>query len=1059
MDEWTRVNGKAALGSWDIEYFKTAVVRTPLAFAYDLSPTEHAGLELQELCPATALIDKALAALDDPRISLAMLHAAEGLNSRLGRLRDPSTVLAERVSLAFSVYKYLARAVRRSTPFGLMAGIATASVAGECSNLHPLIDDSVYTRIDGRVLEKISGFCETTILAASDSELGMTLVRLNPTIVLLRGVYRYTYVDRSTENFALSTRSLTKSATRLLQSSNISVHFVPVSELVSSLLASGEFTSDAAYEFARGCIRDQILTTELRPSISGGALRSLLSCIERFPSLREVRSCVGELESITRRTTSIANFRSLYERVYEVAHERASDAGLAQKEKNLLYVELLRASSGLQVGRSVAAEVTQDLRKLLPLMWHENLEAKSLALAIEEKFGAGRWVPILRVCDPDAGVQVGPKRNRKSPLIEGLGVVKAEQSEKVTWTSLDEMLLRIISSSTPGNEEVELTEADVHSIGRNARTPELAIGDTYSLILNVLDSGPDVRCHFAGLFGPSSARILGRFTEGSVSIKTVCESMDRREAELAGQLTAEVMFGSDPILLNIASRESIRLHEIVCGSYLPSGRAEGHLELDDLLVSSEFGRISLFSKKLEAAILPRLSTAHYSGGYSSPIYRMLHLISSQAGEFSLKFFGNPVANSLSYIPRIRFGSLILGLRSWRIESWERDMLNGDKAFCQLHAAVLELRERRGFPRLVSVAEADNVLDFDLDDSASALAFGIYVWQSKADRVTESLWLPSEGGRDRHYANEVVIPVSIRHPGREWIAGGSPIEGATVSADGCSTAELLGDWISMELDIGISEIDGFLVEEWMPAVKARFKDHGSATWFFVRYSREGRSHLRLRVKDAFSGWLIALVNLWVRRGVIDDARVTCYVPEYERYGGLQGMEACHAIFHESSMLSMLFLQSGSLADGQEDERWIFALRLLFLRLKLCFGRLEDAISFCRAQGDALLSSLQVEVKSKSAVSAGYRKQENFIESAGSIDMVSIIDKDVIDDCAKRFELLQRKSDSKKIPGIVASLIHMDCNRLFPSYARENEMMLYRYAERAIRSRLARGLPLL
>ena len=119
------------------------------------------------------------------------------------------------------------------------------------------------------------------------------------------------------------------------------------------------------------------------------------------------------------------------------------------------------------------------------------------------------------------------------------------------------------------------------------------------------------------------------------------------------------------------------------------------------------GKIELFSKSLHKKVFPLLSNAHnYSFG--TPVYRFLcdYQYAYNKTIFPLKL--DKLLSVMKYIPRIRYGNVILHMRSWILES---HTVFGDKksktenAYMNIENWVI----KHSIPNTIILKEEDNTL--------------------------------------------------------------------------------------------------------------------------------------------------------------------------------------------------------------------------------------------------------------------------------------------------------------------------------------------------------------
>src|SRR5262249_20222593 len=130
--------------------------------------------------------------------------------------------------------------------------------------------------------------------------------------------------------------------------------------------------------------------------------------------------------------------------------------------------------------------------------------------------------------------------------------------------------------------------------------------------------------------------------------------------------------------------------------------------------------------------------------------------------------------------------------------------------------------------------------------------------------------------------------------------------------------------------GPSLADALLQQEIGPLVRGAGHSGQIDAWFFVRYA-DPEWHLRLRLhgpsETLHAEVLPALQSVAKRllaQGRLRRLQFDTYVPEYERYGGEEGLRLAERIFHidSESVLDLLALLPPG--DAGLDARWRLAL---------------------------------------------------------------------------------------------------------------------------------------
>jgi thiopeptide-type bacteriocin biosynthesis protein len=157
----------------------------------------------------------------------------------------------------------------------------------------------------------------------------------------------------------------------------------------------------------------------------------------------------------------------------------------------------------------------------------------------------------------------------------------------------------------------------------------------------------------------------------------------------------------------------------------------------------------------------------------------------------------------------------------------------------------------------------------------------------------------------------------------------------------------------------------------------------------------------------------------------------------RYGGPDGIELSENVFHEDSEAVVQLLEWIGGAESA-DLRWRLALKGLDLLLEDAGFDLEMKYALATRIADGFAREFRAEGELKRLVLSKQRERRREIEELLRSDG---------DDRAGRL--------SVSLADIAGSLMHMHANRVLRSVPRAQEMLIYRFLDRAYDSALARA----
>jgi hypothetical protein len=131
-------------------------------------------------------------------------------------------------------------------------------------------------------------------------------------------------------------------------------------------------------------------------------------------------------------------------------------------------------------------------------------------------------------------------------------------------------------------------------------------------------------------------------------------------------------------------------------------------------------------------------------------------------------------------------------------------------------------------------------------------------------------------------------------------------------------------------------------------------------------------------------------------------------------------------------------------------------MLWNTLEDAVPSLQDRRSLSKWMFESYRAEIPTPNKIPAAASANFRRDRKIIDS---IVFEGALASAFDDRREMRVTLISKIRDvlpEQRFINASTSVIHMDCNRLFPLHARMNEMMLYEYASRTMASLAARNI---
>jgi len=1059
------------------------VFRTPLLPADELERWS-AGLEAPSAAGDEQL-EQALAAdrrrlrrrlqalIERPEIGEALFVASPSLVEGLAAWRqDPESKKGRRAEEALVRYFY--RMATRPTPFGLFSGCSLGELDGESRvELAPRRAYRRHTRLDMDYLFTLA------------HDLGRQpevrrLLRFRPSSSLYRAAGRLRYAEARLSGRVRSHHLVAVETADYLEATlDRARGGATIAELAQALVdddPDGEIRFDEAEEFVGELIDSQLLVSDLEPLVTGPEpIHELIDQLQAQPETRPAAAVMAavrdDLEALDAGGLGAAPAR------YEAVAQRLEQLPAKVELPLLFQVDMVKPAIRASLGDEVIEELGRGLALLHRLLGR--LREDSLARFRQDfqaRYEDGRAVPLVEVLDEEVGIGFGRSGQigaEAAPLLEGLAFPPrpTEELPRMPWAGREHLLMtRLEELLARGETTLELREKDLAALDDEPRPP---LPDAFQVMAAVaaesaeaLAAG-DFKLLLRGAYGPSGARLLGRFCHADGELHRRVEEHLRAEEKLAPEaIFAEIVHLPEGRIGNILSRPVLRDYEIpfLGRSGAP---AERQIPITDLLVSVAGDAVVLYSKSLGRQVIPRLTSAHNFSNRSLGLYRFLCTLQSQKVREGLSWYWGPF-ESLSFLPRVTSGRLVLARARWRVEGEEIKKL-AKAAGAARFRAVQAWRERRRLPRRVMLVDGDNELLVDLDNVLSIDAFLALVRRRGQLTLCEpfpaggDLWFEGPEGRFHH---ELLIPFVARRPPSPRPRRPPPSTGRVRRAFPPGS-----EWLYAKLYTGSSTADRLLREVVAPVVRRALASGAAERWFFIRYG-DPHWHLRLRLHGAPERLqrevlpaLEAALRPRLDDGQLWRVQLDTYEREIERYGGDEGIEVAERFFHADSEAVLAIVEQ---LEGDEGAtaRWQLTLRGIDLLL--------DDLGLSGEGKLDVLERMQRAYALEFGVEGGFRKQlggrlrqlrdaiESVLDPAPSADHPLAPGFAALAGRSRALlpvvaELRRREAAGRLIQplaDLAPSFVHMFTNRLLRSDGRAHELVLYDFLYRVYRSRLAR-----
>ncbi|MBF4472437.1 lantibiotic dehydratase family protein [Flavobacterium sp. HJJ] len=668
-------------------------------------------------------------------------------------VNDEVTDLKKIEKLKISFLKYFSRMSSRCTPFGLFAGCAMGKF-GEYSeiSLNDAKNNNRHTRLDMNYLVALSqDFVKNNILQEQ--------IKFFPNSSLYKMGKQFRYVEyRYVEGIREHEIIAIENSIYLEKVLKASVNGILKHDIVQ-LLIDEENSKEAVLDFVEELIENQVLISELEPSVSGpeflDQIKKVLYKVQGIDFEKKILKDVEyKLSIIDQKVGSdVEKYMEIGENLkkietqFDIKYLFQTDV-ILKPESNVLDKTIINS---IKKGLSIFNKLT-----LVP----KNDNLSTFKNAFNERYEESE-ISLSKALDVEIGI--GYKQNQEgldiNPLIDDLIFPSTENknmAREIKWSQTYSFFQKkLIDSFINGDYIITITENDFEFLSEDWKD----LPDTISTIVEIVKIKGQRKIVISGAGGSSSANLLGRFCHGDLALKKFTERIVDLEKKMnSDKILAEINHLPESRVGNILMRPNLRDFEI---PYLANSTLvrEKQLEIEDLLISVKNQKIILRSNRHNMEVIPRLSNAHNYSGNSLPIYHFLSDMQNQNKRASIGFDLGPFANEYSFIPRIEYCDLILSEATWNINKEEIKSFFGYEDSDLLFNISL-WRNKNKIPQKVLLVDSDNELLINLENVISIKMFLNTVKNRNVFKIKEFLFTddgivrgtdPSE-----YYTNQIVV---------------------------------------------------------------------------------------------------------------------------------------------------------------------------------------------------------------------------------------------------------------------------------------------------------------
>ncbi|UCS92398.1 lantibiotic dehydratase [Echinicola marina] len=1000
---------------------------------------------------------------EEPINQQALNIASPGLLNVIIKAKEKQLGEKEMNKLIITLTKYFLRITSRETPFGFFAGCSTGKFSDHSNfTVSNKIDHSIATRPDMHFMcQLFKQIMESEHIRSS------TNYRLNTSLFSLGKNYRYieSKFNGSSKKFEISEVPKSEIIDKVIDQSKKEISYIKLINSVKEL--EPNLGNEEIEFFIDELIENQIIIPTIEPTVSGSfyldfLLEKLTEIQEQNKETVKLYNLLSEIKkNFGQRSLNDFNFTKLLDKVSEIE-------GLNFKidPKMFVQVDLYISNKSNLIDDSIQANVKDGFYALSKL-W-TSFQNKNLTKFIEDfvsRYGEEE-VCLLEALDPEYGIGYGHNIN-----IEDLGeytgqipfFISNKNGELFNWNPTFDLMLRKLIEATSNKEyEIKLTSADLKELKSN---DELFDFSTLSAVSNIFNENGISKVHVSSIWGPSAAKILGRFANDNNAIKKTIETINEKENGLVSEdwIFAEIVHLPGSRVGNILLRPDITQYEI---PYLTnsSKKEDNQIVPNDIYISISGNKVVLRSKKLNKFIIPKLTNAHNYQNTTLPIYHFLCDMSAHNWIQGIQFNWGPLESTYKFLPRVTYKGAIISLAKWHFSSNElKNALTNQNL-----EEFAKWKKKYSLPSLVTMDEGDNKLLIDFDNklirnilveslkNKSKIQLTEFIHDSKNAIVRDT--------SGQGFASQFVF--TLTNNSDVYLP---QINKDYSSINGVKRNFNIGDeWIFYKFYCGPNFSDSILIEFISPLINQLKQNNFMKKWFFIRYFDEKGYHLRIRIEPSDKSYFSIINNIVNEIGeklindrLISDYNLSVYRRELERYGS-KYINLVESLFYFESDLILAILAKLDF-ETLEQKKWNFATMLLNQILENFKCNIEEKHMILLNLSDNFgkeFGKNKFTIKKLNKLYRNIRNDLNSVLKSNQFDDKELeIIKLAIDNYSNRSlvtiqSMVSISSNRNELTNLLYSFLHMAMNRIFKNSQRKYEMVIYDVLNQFYKSELAK-----
>ncbi len=922
--------------------------------------------------------------------------------------------------------KYYLRTANRPTPFGLFAGISSLSW-GASTNIQ-IIDYERSTRLD---MSFLGEFYQK--LLEENSIRKELEYYANSTLYFVNGEYRYVeiYFENSKRFHKISSIQANIYISKTLKF--IGKKGASYSKILTYLITLKIGETEASL-FLDELIKIQFLNSQIEPNITGNYYSKLLK--------NQLKNILGidhfwykNFENIENSLLQLDKAKSNKIDQYFEIIELVKPFELGESRLDIFQVDM---HNKLAANASLSSNFKHNIANYLQFLCENELIANATNLEIfKDKFYEryqDQEVPLALALDTENGIGYLSKNNADfNPIIDDISFGNEIKNQAIRTTNKQKLYEILAIESEGKSAEVKLDLIEFKSNLKVAKQ----LPSSFNILFRVFEKE---QLFLESVCGSTAATLLGRFANINTQINEMLSEISLNEAANNPDIIfAEIVHLPENRSGNVIMHPVFHQYEI---PYLANAsvKLENQISVNDLFISVVDNQLIMRSKRLNKAIIPRLSNAHNYVDDALPVYQFLCDLQHQNTYPFLNLDFDLICNGLKYIPRITFQNIIINLATWNFKKADYASVKDEQSFKRFVFY-------NNLPNIFILAENDNELVLDINNKLSIEILFAQFENSESIILKEFInyWPEIQDINRKMHANQFVATGINQRKFQNVIYKNN------VPKKIIRKFEFGSEWLYFKLYCGAGTADKILINNIYKFVKKAFKNKLIDSWFFIRYN-DPEPHIRVRFHLSNINFFVEVLQRFnksisklVSENIIWKTQAEMYERELERYG-FESIGYHEQLFKTSSIAYLEFYRN-TIGDEREQFRLTFAMQIIDITLKLFGLANSQKLVLLKELSDSFNIEFNLNRNERIKIDDKYRKYKELIFNEMTYD------KSVFYTTLTKFEntskpiveniLAFKKFDLKNQ---IASQIHMHVNRIFSSNQRQHELIVYDFLVR-------------